>query len=67
MFLLVISSIIGLFVNTMTADDTYSLNNSENLQQPIQMQLSKKRKFFASFLTATSNFQHFAKKDDRHS
>ena len=67
MFLLVISSIIGLFVNTMTADDTYSLNNSENLQQPIQMQLSKKRKFFASFLKPTSNFQHFAKKDDRHS
>ena len=31
MFLLVISEILGLFVNTLTADDKYSLCNKENL------------------------------------
>ena len=33
---------LGLFVNTLTADDKYSICNTLNLQQPIQMQLSKK-------------------------
>ena len=41
MFLLVISEILGLLVNTLTVDNKYSLSNSENLPQPIQMQLSK--------------------------
>ena len=36
MFLWGISEILGLFVNTLTADDIYSLRNIENLQQPIQ-------------------------------
>ena len=31
-FLLVISQILGLFLNTLTADDKYSFRNSENLQ-----------------------------------
>ena len=56
MFLLVICEIVGLFVNTLTADDKYSLRNSENLRQPIQMQLSKKSQFFAAFLKCTSPF-----------
>ena len=37
MSLFVKSEILGLFVNTLTADDKYSLHNSENLTQPIQM------------------------------
>ena len=32
----------GLFINTLTVNDKYFLGNSENLLQPIQMQLSKK-------------------------
>ena len=34
---LVIDAILGLFVNTFTADDEYFLRNSENLVLPIQM------------------------------
>ena len=37
MFFIVISEILGLFVNTQIPDDKYSLLNSENLPQPIQM------------------------------
>ena len=44
MSLLVISEMLALFVNILTTDDKYSLHNSENLQQAIQMQLSKKQK-----------------------
>ena len=61
-----ISEILGLFLDTMTADDKYSLCNKENVQQPIQMELSKKQKtfpeFVASVLTCTTNFEHFEKK-----
>ena len=39
---LVISEILRTFFNKLTFDDKYSLGNGENLQQPIQMQLSKK-------------------------
>ena len=42
MSLLVISEILGLFVNTLTADAKHSLHNRENSMQPIQMQSSKK-------------------------
>ena len=66
MSLLVISEILGLFVNTLTADDKYSCRNSENLRQPIQVQLSNKDEtffeFFASFLKLSSIFQIFEKK-----
>ena len=52
----------------MTADDKYSLRNSENLREPIQMQLSKNLKtfsqHFARFVQSTSNFKHFGKNDD---
>ena len=54
-----ISKIVGLFVNTLSADDKYSLFNTEKIMQPIQMQLSKKQKkifsFFLTFLKPTSN------------
>ena len=33
--ILVISEPLGLFVKTFTADDKYSLRNSENMKQPI--------------------------------
>ena len=51
---LVICKILGLFVNTLTGDDKYSLLTMDNLTQQIQMQLSKKQKalsqFFSTFL-----------------
>ena len=47
----------------MTADDKYSLRNSENLREPIQMQLYKILKtfsqHFAQLVQSTSNFKHF--------
>ena len=53
-------------VNRLTADYKYSLCNSENLQQPIQKDLSKKLKpcpkFSAPFVKFTSIFEHFEKK-----
>ena len=55
----------------MTADDQYSLLNRDNLTQPIQKQLSHKRKaFYQTFLEFSKsalNFDHFQKKDDLHS
>ena len=40
---------LGLFVNTLTANDKYSLRDSQNLPQLIQMHLSNK-KVFRNFL-----------------
>ena len=40
---------LGLFVNTLTADDKYPVPDCENLQFSIQMQLSKKKKTFSNF------------------
>ena len=45
--LLVICKILGLFVNTMTADDKHSLLNRDNLRQSIQMQLCQKQTTFS--------------------
>ena len=68
MSLLVIFELLGVFVNTLTADDKYYLRNSENLLLPIQMQLTKKWKkisqLFRAFLKFASNFQYFQTKDD---
>ena len=50
MSLLVISEILGIKVNTLIADDKYSLCNSENLMKPIQMQLPKKQKCVLNIL-----------------
>ena len=49
MSLLDISKILGLFVNTLNIDDKYSLRNRENVPQPIQMQLSKKKNLSHNF------------------
>ena len=40
--LLLISEILRMFVNTLNADDKYSLNYREKLLQPIQMDLFQK-------------------------
>ena len=66
MFLLVICQILGLFVNTLTVDDNYSLCYRKNLQQATQIELSKKQKTFSQFVAAFSklpaNFENFEKK-----
>ena len=60
-----------MFVNTLTANDKYSLLNRDNLRQPIRTTLSQKHKafsqFFLSFSKSTLNFENFEKKDDPHS
>ena len=48
--LIVISEMLGMLANTLTADDKYSLHNRETLLRPIQMQLSKKLFFFLKYL-----------------
>ena len=54
----------------MTTDDKYSLCNSENLQQTIQMLLSENQKTLSEFFTPSlkhpSHFDHFGQKDDSH-
>ena len=53
---LVISAILGLFVNTLPADGKHSILNSENFLQPIQRQLSKILKIFLKHLLEFLNF-----------
>ena len=52
----------------MTADDKYSLRNSENLPQPIQTKLSKNLntffQHFPQFLQSTSSSNSFQQNDD---
>ena len=64
--MLVLCKISGLFLNTLTDDDKYSLLYRDNLTEPIQIQLSQKQKtvseFFSAFLKSTLNFEHFQKK-----
>ena len=64
--MLVLCKISGLFLNTVTDDDKYSLLYGDNLTQPIQILLSHKQKtfceFFSLFLKYTLNFEHFKKK-----
>ena len=59
------------FVNRLTPDKKYFLCNSENLPEPIEMQLSKKIKIFSEFFTAnlksTFYFEHVEQKDESHS
>ena len=62
---------LGVFCNTLTANDKYPDRDCLNLLSPIQMQLSLKpticSDLFVPFLESTSNFKHFEKKDDSHS
>ena len=70
MFSLDLREILRMFVNTLTRDDKYLVQDCQNLPLPIQIQLSGKQKpfseLFGQFLQSTSNFKHFEKKDDRH-
>ena len=54
------------FLNTLTANDKYSLNSKDKWMQTIQMLLSQKQnifpQFFSSFLESALNFEHFQKK-----
>ena len=63
---LVRSIILGLFVNTLTAEYTYSCRNMQTLTQQVQTPLSLKQKtfsgFFIAFLKSTWNGEHFEKK-----
>ena len=58
--------ILKLFVNTLTANEKYSLLNRGILQQRIQMHLSQKQKAFSQLFCAifkpTLNFENFQKK-----
>ena len=57
--------ILGVFVNTLTADDKYHGRDCENLAFLIQTQLSEKQKtlshFFVRFLEVLANFKDFEK------
>ena len=64
--LLVIYKDLGLFVNTLTADDKYSLLSRDNLTQKFLMKLPKKEKatsrVSAAFLKSRLYFEYFPKK-----
>ena len=47
---LVLGEILRMFVNTLTIAGKYPVEGCENLQLPIQMQLSAKQKAFLDFL-----------------
>ena len=68
---LVLGEILGVFVNTCTAEGMYPVKDCEKLQLPIQIQLSEKSKglpqFFLPFLESPSNFKHFERKYHCHS
>ena len=65
-----ISSILGLFRNTLTANDNDPVEDSVNFLSPIRMEFYLKptifSEFFVSFLESTSNFKHFEKEADCH-
>ena len=59
------------FLNTLTPNDTYSINSKDKWMETIRMRLSQKQKSFPQFFTplfaSALNLEHFQKKDDRHS
>ena len=63
---LVRSKILGLFVNTLTAEYTHSGRNMKTFTQQVQTPLSLKQKTFSgfviAFLKSTRNGEHFLKK-----
>ena len=62
--------ILVLLLNTLAADEKYTVLNRDNLTIPIQTQLSEKQKtfseFFPAFLKSRLNLKHFEKEDDPH-
>ena len=65
---LVRSEILGLLVNTLTAEYMYSGRNMQTFTQPVQTPLSLKQKtfsgFFIAFPKSTWNGEHFQKKGE---
>ena len=65
---LVWSKILRLFVNTFTAESTYSRRIMQTFTQQVQTPLSLKQKtfsrFFIAFLKSTWNGEHFEKKGE---
>ena len=65
---LVRSKILGLFVNTLTAEYRYSRRNMQTFAQQVQTPLSLKQKtfsgFFIAFLKSALNGKHFKKKGE---
>ena len=57
------------FLNTLTADDRYSLISKNKWMQTIQMHLFQKpklfTKLFCAFFASVLNFEHFQKKMTR--
>ena len=57
-----------MFLNTLTAEYTYSRRNMQTFTQRVQMPLSLKQKtfsgFFTAFLKSTWNGEHFQKKGE---
>ena len=62
---------LGLFGNSLSADNKYCFLNRDSLHQYFHMQLSHKEKIFCNFFVAFSKFrvyfEHFQKNDDPHS
>ena len=59
---------LGLFVNTLTAEYTYSRRNMQTFTQKVKLPLSLKQKNFSEFLIAFLkspwNGEHFQKKGE---
>ena len=57
---------LGLFVNTLTVEYTYSRRNMQTFVQPVKTPLSLKQnpfsRFFIAFLKSIWNGEHFQKK-----
>ena len=60
MSLLVLGEILALFLNILTPDEKYHIEDCENLQLPIQMHLSEKRKICFKFLLHFWNIQQIS-------
>ena len=69
--MLELCKILGLFLNTFTDDEKYSLLYRDNLTQQIQILLSQKPKTFSQLFSEifkpALNFEHLQKKHDPHS
>ena len=61
-----VSEILGVFVNTFTADDMYSLRNRKNLPQPIIKETNFFSQFSAAYLKFKSDVEHYEMKDEAH-
>ena len=65
---LVRSKILGLFVNTLSAEYRYSRRNMQTFAQQVQTPLSLKQKtfsrFFIAFLKSTSDVEYSQKKGE---